>query len=49
MRDYKKGVSFATVYFCHDILPRDLIIEELKEYKKPLTAEREVQGNESRI
>lgn len=36
MRNYKKGVSFATVYFCHDILPRDLIIEELTEYKKPL-------------
>lgn len=49
MRDYKKGVSFATVYSCHDILPRDLIIEELTEYGKPLTAEREVQGNESRI
>lgn len=49
MSEYKKGPSFATVYFCHDILPRDLIIEELKEYRKPLTAEREVQGNESRI
>lgn len=36
MRNYKKGVSFATVYFCRDILPRDLIIEELTEYKKPL-------------
>lgn len=36
MSDYKKGVSFATVYFCRDILPRDLIVEELREYKKPL-------------
>ncbi len=47
MGEYKKGVSFATVYFCRDILPRDLIIEELREYKKPLigqAAEREVKG-----
>lgn len=36
MAEYKKGVSFSMVYFCRDILPRDLIIEELKEYKKPL-------------
>lgn len=36
MEEYKKGVSFATCYFCKDILPRDLIVEELKEYKKPL-------------
>lgn len=36
MEEYRKGSSFATAYFCHDILPRDLIIEELKEYKKPL-------------
>lgn len=36
MRDYKKGVSFATAYFCRDILPRDLILEELTEYEKPL-------------
>ena len=36
MKDYVKGVSFATAYFCWDILPRDLILEELTEYKKPL-------------
>lgn len=36
MKDYVKGVSFATAYFCRDILPRDLILEELTEYKKPL-------------
>lgn len=36
MAAYKKGASFATAYFCRDILPRDLILEELKEYNKPL-------------
>lgn len=36
MEEYKKGVSFATVYFCKDLLPRDLIVEELTEYQKPL-------------
>lgn len=36
MEEYRKGSSFATAYFCHDILPHDLIIEELKEYRKPL-------------
>lgn len=52
MRNYKKGVSFATVYFCRDILPRDLIIEELTEYKKPLieqTEEREGKQHESGV
>lgn len=39
MEKYKKGVSFATVYFCRGILPRDLIIEELTEYEKPLVSE----------
>lgn len=37
MEEYRKGSSFATAYFCRDILPRDLIVEELKEYRKPLT------------
>lgn len=36
MSKHKKGVSFATAYFCRDILPRDLILEELTEYEKPL-------------
>ena len=36
MEEYKKGSSFATAYFCRDILPRDLILEELREYRKPL-------------
>ena len=39
MEEYKKAVSFATVYFCKDILPRDLIVEELTEYQKPLKGE----------
>lgn len=36
MEEYKKGASFATVYFCRNILPKDLIVEQLKEYRKPL-------------
>ncbi len=36
MDKHKKGVSFATVYFCRGILPKDLIVEELNEYEMPL-------------
>lgn len=36
MSEYIKGTPFATVYFCRDILPRDLILEDLVEYHKPL-------------
>ena len=36
MKEYKKGSSFATAYFCKDVLPKDLIVEELKEYQKAL-------------
>lgn len=31
-----KGVAFSSAYYCRDLLPRDLILEELKEYKRPL-------------
>lgn len=31
-----KGSPFATAYFCKDLLPRDLIIEELHEYERKL-------------
>ena len=31
-----KGSPFATAYFCRDLLPRDLIVEELSVYEKPL-------------
>lgn len=37
MARYKKGVSFATAYFCRGILPRDLVLETLTEYEKPLS------------
>lgn len=40
MEECKKGVSFATVYFCKDLLPRDLIVEELTEYQKPLRGQK---------
>lgn len=39
MKEYKKGSSFATTYFCKDVLPKDLIMEELKEYQKALKEE----------
>ena len=31
-----KDSPFATAYFCKDLLPRDLIVEELKFYEKSL-------------
>ena len=31
-----KGSPFATAYFCKDLSPRDLIVEELKFYEKSL-------------
>lgn len=31
-----KGSPFATAYFCRDLLPKDLIIEELVTYERPL-------------
>ena len=31
-----KGSPFASAYFCRDLLPKDLIIEKLNEYKRPL-------------
>ena len=33
---YTKGTPFSSAYFCRNILPRDLIIEELKKYDRPL-------------
>lgn len=39
MEKFKRGSSFATAYFCKDVLPKDLIIEELKEYERPLIRE----------
>ena len=31
-----EGSPFASVYFCKDILPRDLILEHLEKYDRPL-------------
>ena len=33
---YTKGNHFSSAYFCRNVLPRDLIIEELKKYERPL-------------
>lgn len=30
------GSPFATAYFCKDLLPKDLIVEKLNQYEKPL-------------
>ena len=33
---YTKGNHFASAYFCRDILPKDLILEDLIKYERPL-------------
>lgn len=34
-----KGSPFATAYFCRNVLPRDLIVEKLVTYERPLIGE----------
>ena len=36
---YTKGNHFASAYFCKDILPKDLIIEQLVKYDRKLKGE----------
>ena len=36
MDRYIAGTPFASAYFCKDLLPKDLIVEELVKYEKPL-------------
>lgn len=36
MDEVVKGSPFATAYFCRDLLPKDLIVEKLTPYKRPL-------------
>lgn len=31
-----EGSPFATAYFCRNVLPKDLIVEKLIKYEKPL-------------
>lgn len=33
---FTKGNHFASAYYCYNLLPRDLILEELTEYERPL-------------
>lgn len=33
-----EGTPFATAYFCRDVLPKDLIVEELIKYSEPLVS-----------
>ena len=35
-QNYTKGNHFASAYFCRNVLPKDLIIEELVKYDRPL-------------
>lgn len=37
MSSVVKGSPFATAYFCKDLLPKDLILEKLNVYERPLT------------
>lgn len=39
-----KGSPFATAYFCKDILPKDLIVEILTTYERPLLKENDLIG-----
>ena len=36
MDNVVKGSPFATAYFCKDLLPKDLVIEKLETYERPL-------------
>ena len=36
MDNVVKGSPFATAYFCKDLLPKDLIVEKLITYERPL-------------
>lgn len=36
MENVVKGSPFATAYFCRDLLPKDLIVEKLVTYERPL-------------
>lgn len=36
MSSVVKGSPFATAYFCKNLLPKELIIEQLHEYDRPL-------------
>jgi len=38
-KDYTRGNHFASAYFCKDILPDSLVLENLKKYDCPLKAE----------
>ena len=33
---YTKGNHFASAYFCHNLLPERLILEELNKFERPL-------------
>lgn len=36
MYETQKGTPFASAYFCRNLLPKDLLIEKLKIYERPL-------------
>lgn len=40
-----EGSPFATAYFCRDVLPKDLIVEHIEKYEKPLMKEGAIYGS----
>ena len=38
-KNYTKGNHFASAYFCKDLLPKDLVLEEISKFEKPLKTE----------
>lgn len=39
MKTYQKGNHFASAYYCRNVLPKDLIVEELEEFERALIVE----------
>ena len=35
-KNYTKGTPFGSAYFCRNVLPKDLIVEHLEKYERPL-------------
>lgn len=40
---YTKGNHFASAYFCRDVLPKDLILEKLEKYERPLKNKEDIE------
>lgn len=40
----KSGISFGSAYFCKDFLPRDIVTERLRKYKRSLLSDEEAKS-----